>query len=421
MKQGQLENKFHGIQLSRCLSRLARPRAVALLLLSVIALGVLALGPVAAKPPGGGNGNGGGGGGNGGDGQAPRGTIYFFWDHGIWAMNPDGSGKQFVFDIRDSEPGRTPSNLVYPAEGLAVDPLFDRWWLSIEASDNSYDKVIWLDGSEHYDQPQYEVYAYHPKLGRVQVTNLFGKNAIFPKILEEDGIRWSSDGKDSFIVVWGQDVEAAVSTDENGDVVWDYAADGYVDAVAVYKIPVSASEIQTGVTTGSWEPVGSGDLQLAFSRPYGVRYADVSPDGAEAVFTGLSGLTKVLPGDTEEDANDTVIAEGSITNPTWSPDPLASDIVYWGHSSIWRVPSDGSTAPENVLSAKSQWAWFAYPKWSPDAQYLVVQYAYRRWDDPTENDIEIVDLASGKTQLLTGELAPTGKAPLRWVSNDIAQ
>lgn len=357
-----------------------------------------------AKPPGG------GGGGNGGPDPPLDGTIFFFQSgSGIWATSPDGSSQQLVLpDGFDA----FPSSLVY-----GTDPQLDRWWLRLEESGETYAHTVKSDGTPGpEDYPHVELYAYHVGPGapggfaRVRVTSLFGEVGL----LTTDSIRWSNDGDDTYISVFGNDISEAVTVDPvTGETTFDSR---YRSGVNMFTLPVSGPALDTAVGLGTWTPVAVNDLSLVFedmgSSQVVVQY-DLAPNGTTIVQRGGPGL-QIVPFDP---AVPTVpLVEGSAYNPVWSRGLPESQIAYEQSAKIFVI---GAGDPQ-VLLESSKYS-YGLPQWSPDGMHLVVQRQFARPFRNNEYELDIVPANGGRAELITAEMPVNSyKVPLRWVPDTLA-
>lgn len=341
-----------------------------------------------------------------GDNEEPlSGTIFFWYNNQVWGMNADGSGKQQV--LPDGLIGAT-TNRVYGGNN----PLHDRWWLRFEPSGVVYDHWILPDGTtaqQPYVQP--EVYAYHSTLAPqgIQVTNLFGKINPF------GALAFANDGQDSYIVMGGQDIQSAVTEDPiTEEITLD---ERNAPDVNLYYVYVSAAALTANAD--SWTPVTmdqNNDIVMVSHRLINISGGKIglSPSGMDVVIWS-PGMT-VLPLDPQQPAIP-LITEFNPTGAAWCPNPEVNQIA-WTATQLGVVPADGSGDHKIILSNK-RWEWFRGPRWSPDGKHIAFQRTYRRWDDPTDYDIMVVDSSGQGKQLLTGDLpVNSGKSPLRWVSND---
>jgi dipeptidyl aminopeptidase/acylaminoacyl peptidase len=103
-----------------------------------------------------------------------------------------------------------------------------------------------------------------------------------------------------------------------------------------------------------------------------------------------------------------VIAFASGRSEAWDLD-LAVD--------LWVVPADGSGAPDRMTDGGSA---YSLPSWSPDGEHLACYVNPTPLESPRHRQVAVVDLASGKQQILTASLdrncAPFGttRAPA-WI------
>ncbi|HEY1641900.1 MAG TPA: S9 family peptidase [Streptosporangiaceae bacterium] len=102
------------------------------------------------------------------------------------------------------------------------------------------------------------------------------------------------------------------------------------------------------------------------------------------------------------------LAFGSGRHDNWDLD-LAED--------LWTVPADGSAAPARITGGGLGWS---RPAWSPDGSRLAAYLNPTPLESPRHHQVAVVDVASGKHQVLTAVLdrncAPmgTGIAPA-WI------
>lgn len=388
-------------------STLSFPFRASVLFSAILLLAVFSgPGTTIAKPPGT---PGGGGGGNG---DPPLdGTIYFMQSgSGIWATSPDGSVQQLV-----SPEGGIPSNLVY-----GIDPQLDRWWLRIEESGELYDHTVNSNGATGADDyPHVELYAYHFGPGapggfaRVRVTSLFGEIDLY----RTDTIRWSNDGDDAYIALFGNDISAGFTIDPiTGENTYDAR---YRSGLNIYMLPVSGPALDAAVRTGAWSPVAADDMFVLLEDMATAHY-DLSPDGTAIVQRGGPGL-EIVPFDPA--VPPIPLVEGNASNPVWSRGPSGGQIAYAMSGKVFLVPADASSDPQVLLESKHYYDGFNLPVWSPDGANLVAHRAFLKpsFTEPQEHYLYVVPATGGRAQLITGDLpVVTYKEPFRWVSNALA-
>src|SRR3569833_566280 len=138
---------------------------------------------------------------------------------------------------------------------------------------------------------------------------------------------------------------------------WDEWADG--TRSALWAVPLDAS----GKAEGEPVPLMKGFDGDSPSKPFGGNEDfDIAPDSASVVFSAR------LAGKTEP----------------WST-----------NFDLWRVPLDGSKAPENLTA--SNLAWDAGPVFSPDGSKLAYRAMKRPGFEADRYWVEVRDLKSGET------------------------
>ena len=165
---------------------------------------------------------------------------------------------------------------------------------------------------------------------------------------------------------------------------------------------------QTGRPGLYFTNVHGGDQRLIFSSPNlnWIDYADISPDGSQIVFCGISALNldsevRIVPA---LGGDDRLVANGR--GPQWRPD--GQRIGYLrsgsrsksGHLEMWSVRPDGSDAKCELTDSTTTGRGRQGFTWSPDCR----QIAYTRGlDGETHQVIMVRDLASGRTRQITRE------------------
>ncbi len=131
-----------------------------------------------------------------------------------------------------------------------------------------------------------------------------------------------------------------------------------------------------------------------------------SPDGKRLAFSSLTHLYVMdLPGGQPK----RVVPDGAGEyEPAWSPDSQSLAYVTWTGETggqIWRVPADGSAAPQRLTHAA---AYYQEPVWAPDGARIVALRAsmYERnearagFGDATGTDLVWVAAQGGDAQLI---------------------
>jgi dipeptidyl aminopeptidase/acylaminoacyl peptidase len=96
----------------------------------------------------------------------------------------------------------------------------------------------------------------------------------------------------------------------------------------------------------------------------------------------------------------------------WSPDSAAIAFASGRHEAwdldlatdLWTVPADGSRDPEAVTGGGRGWS---HPAWSPDGSALAAYLNPTPLESPRHRQVAVIDLASGKDQVLTAALDRT--------------
>jgi dipeptidyl aminopeptidase/acylaminoacyl peptidase len=94
---------------------------------------------------------------------------------------------------------------------------------------------------------------------------------------------------------------------------------------------------------------------------------------------------------------------------TWSPDSRAIAFASGRHETwdldlavdLWVVPADGSGAPERITEGGAA---CSLPSWSPDGDRLACYLHPTPLENPRHKQVAVVELASGKQQILTAGL-----------------
>ena len=93
----------------------------------------------------------------------------------------------------------------------------------------------------------------------------------------------------------------------------------------------------------------------------------------------------------------------------WSPDSATIAFASARHeqwdldlaSDLWTVPADGSGDPGRVTGGGRGWS---HPAWSPDGTALAAYFDPTPLESPRHGQVAVIDLASGKEQVLTAAL-----------------
>src|ERR1700691_6096039 len=136
-----------------------------------------------------------------------------------------------------------------------------------------------------------------------------------------------------------------------------------------------------------------------------------------------------------------VVADGSAQPRPLTPGPFEASGLAWSPDSrslafasgrhqdwdldlavdLWVVPADGSGEPERVASGGAA---YSLPSWSPGGDRLACYVNPTPLENPRNRQVAVVDVASGKEQVLTASLdrncAPSGiTVPPVWIGDSV--
>jgi dipeptidyl aminopeptidase/acylaminoacyl peptidase len=117
----------------------------------------------------------------------------------------------------------------------------------------------------------------------------------------------------------------------------------------------------------------------------------------------------VVPADGSAPARAVTDGPFEAAELAWSPDSAVIAFVSGRHEAwdldlatdVWTVAADGSGAPEAVTGGGRDWA---RPAWSPDGTTLAAYLNPTPLESPRHRQVAVIDLASGKDQVLTASL-----------------
>jgi dipeptidyl aminopeptidase/acylaminoacyl peptidase len=117
----------------------------------------------------------------------------------------------------------------------------------------------------------------------------------------------------------------------------------------------------------------------------------------------------VVPADGSAPARAVTDGPFEASELAWSPDSALIAFVSGRHEAwdldlaidLFTVPADGSGAPEAVTGGGRDWS---RPAWSPDGTALAAYLNPTPLESPRHRQVAVIDLASGKDQVLTASL-----------------
>jgi dipeptidyl aminopeptidase/acylaminoacyl peptidase len=117
----------------------------------------------------------------------------------------------------------------------------------------------------------------------------------------------------------------------------------------------------------------------------------------------------VVPADGSASARAVTDGPFEASELAWSPDSALIAFVSGRHEAwdldlaidLWTVPADGTGAPEAVTGGGRDWS---RPAWSPDGTALAAYLNPTPLESPRHRQVAVIDLASGKDQVLTASL-----------------
>lgn len=275
---------------------------------------------LAAKPPSGGTGGG---------------TIYFFHQNGLSAMNSDGSGKAALAAGVFGEPSRALHG-------------GHRWFLRLQTIAGE----TYPDGSQRF-----ELFAVRDDAGlTVQLTDQpdlesFGSAAGF--------VRWGiNDAEVSWIA--GRWVSGTLTTGGIYAAAVLFDGSGNVAGLAAQPVdPFVPAQIVNDQNEGL--------------RP-DIRSHDWSPDGTKVLFDSMvadDGSPRRLFIANASTGQTTILATStSAAWPVWSPDNTKIAYQKWVFGGgIFTINVDGTN--ERTIVSRTPKASFLVPKWSPAGSHLI--------------------------------------------------
>jgi dipeptidyl aminopeptidase/acylaminoacyl peptidase len=241
--------------------------------------------------------------------------------------------------------------------------------------------------------------------------------------------RWSPDGRRLAFVAAGEDGRSQVAV---------LPVEGGGERLEVCSVGGPVTEL-------AWAPDGQ-SLAFAARDPDPAQYGageerrdkDMPPRRITRLLYryNASGWTAdrparvfVVPADGSAPPRSVTPGPFEATGLAWSPDSRSLAFASGRHESwdldlavdLWVVPADGGSAPERITGCGPS---YSLPSWSPDGDRLACYVNPTPLESPRHRQVAVVDVASGKEQVLTAGLdrncAPfgIGLAPA-WIGDSL--